>query len=76
MSFNYQFPEDRIDVITAVITGWEGRGQIGRDPGSCSQGNHRLFSDPLVSQDGDVHLSDMVLTRPETGQTWDRCGRN
>ena len=66
MSFNYQFPEDRIDVITAVITGWEGKGQVGRDPRSCSQGNHRLFSDLLVSQDGDVDLSDMVPPGPET----------
>lgn len=76
MSFNYQFPEDRVGVIATIITGWEGRGQVGRSPCSCSQGNHRLLPDPLVSQDGDVHLSDMVLTGPEPGQAWDRGGRH
>lgn len=63
MSFNYQFPEDRVGVITALITGWEGRRQVGRTLCSRRQGSHRLLPDPLISY-GDAHLLDMVLPGP------------
>lgn len=37
------------------VHGWEGSGKDNRTPLSCSQGNHRLLPDAMVSQDGDVH---------------------
>lgn len=52
LSFNYQFPEDRVGVITALITGWEGRRQVGRTLCSRRQGSHRLLPDPLISYMG------------------------
>lgn len=48
--------------------GREGRRKGSRTPLSCSQGNHRLLPDLLISHDGGFHFSDMFFTSPECEQ--------